>query len=127
MISRVILLFLLPLSCLAETSSYRCYELEGSKIIAEDGTFLGRLGESYETNSIYNEYSDHGNTYGGASIWNKYSDFGNEYGNASPFNSSASKPPILLKNGKVIGKLTTNSNEYDGVDPRSLGDDCGWK
>ena len=27
----------------ADTSSYRCYELDGAKIIAEDGTFLGQV------------------------------------------------------------------------------------
>ena len=46
----------------ADTSSYRCYELDGAKIIAEDGTYLGSLGESYESDSIYNEYSDYGST-----------------------------------------------------------------
>ena len=63
----------------ADTSSYRCYELDGAKIIAEDGTYLGTLGDSYESDSIYNEYSDHGSTYDSDSIWNEYSDYGNEY------------------------------------------------
>ena len=49
-------------------SSYECYELDGAKIIAEDGTFLGRLGDSYESDSIYNEYSDYGSTYDSESI-----------------------------------------------------------
>ena len=52
----------------ADTSSYRCYELDGAKIIAEDGTYLGTLGDSYESDSIYNEYSDHGSTYDSVSV-----------------------------------------------------------
>ena len=49
-------------------SSYECDELDGAKIIAEDGTYLGTLGDSYESDSIYNEYSDHGSTYDSDSI-----------------------------------------------------------
>ena len=107
-------------------SSYECYELDGSKIIAEDGTYLGSLGESYESDSIYNKYSDHGSTYDSDSIWNKYSDYGSDYSSQSPFNDYASDPPVLLKDDEVVGKLTTDPNEYKGVDPRSVGEDCGW-
>ena len=107
-------------------SSYECYELDGAKIIAEDGTYLGTLGDSYESDSIYNEYSDHGSTYDSDSIWNEYSDYGSDYSSQSPFNDYASDPPVLLKDGEVVGKLTTDSYEYEGVDPRSVGKDCGW-
>ena len=110
----------------ADTSSYRCYELDGAKIIAEDGTYLGTLGDSYESDSIYNEYSDHGSTYDSDSIWNEYSDYGNEYSSQSPFNDYASDPPVLLKDGEIIGKLTTDPYEYEGVDARSVGEDCDW-
>ena len=110
----------------ADTPSYRCYELDGAKIIAEDGTYLGTLGDSYESDSIYNEYSDHGSTYDSDSIWNEYSDYGSDYSSQSPFNDYASDPPVLLKEGEVVGKLTTDAYEYEGVDPRSVGKDCGW-
>jgi len=107
-------------------SSYECYELEGSKIIAQDGTFLGTLDDNYETESIYNEYSEHGSSYDSDSIWNDYSDYGGDYSNQSPFNEYSSNPPILLKDGEIVGKLTTDPYEYDGVDPRSIGKDCDW-
>jgi len=121
-----LLLFVASTNGWAETSSYRCYELDGAKIIAEDGTYLGTLGDSYESDSIYNEYSDHGSTYDSDSIWNEYSDYGNDYSSQSPFNDYASDPPVLLKDGEVVGKLTTDPYEYEGVDPRSLGEDCEW-
>ena len=107
-------------------SSYECYELDGAKIIAEDGTYLGTLGDSYEPDSIYNEYSDYGSTYDSESIWNEYSDYGSDYSSQSPFNDYASDPPVLLKEGEVVGKLTTDPYKYEGVDPRSVGEDCGW-
>ena len=37
------LLLLVASNGWADTSSYRCYELDGAKIIAEDGTFLGQV------------------------------------------------------------------------------------
>ena len=107
-------------------SSYRCFELEGAKIIAEDGTFLGTLDDSYSVDSIFNDYSDHGTDYSADSIWNEYSDWGNDYSSISPFNEYAADPPILIKEGKVVGKLTVNSYEIDAVDPHTVGKDCGW-
>ena len=98
----------------------------GAKIIAEDGTFLGTLDDSYESDSIYNDYSEYGNDYNSDSIWNDYSDYGSDYSSQSPFNDYASDPPILLKDGEVVGKLTTDPYDYDAVDPRSVGKDCDW-
>ena len=108
------------------TSSYRCFELEGAKIIAEDGTFLGTLDDSYSADSIFNDYSDHGTDYSSDSVWNEYSDWGNDYSSTSPFNEYAPDPPILIKEGEVVGKLTVKSYEIDGVDPNTVGKDCGW-
>ena len=108
-------------------SIWECYELEGAKIIAEDGTFLGTLDYHYDSESIYNDYSDYGNDYSSDSIWNEYSDYGNHYSSESPFNDYASDPPILIKDGEVVGILTIKPYEYEGVDPRTAGKDCDWE
>jgi|TARA_B110000483_G_scaffold241178_1_gene323542 hypothetical protein len=110
----------------AELSSWDCYKLEGAKIIAEDGTYLGTLDDSYKSDSIYNDYSDYGNEYNSDSVWNDYSDYGNEYSSQSAMNESASEPPVLLKDGEVVGKLTTNDYEYEGVNPKALKEVCDW-
>lgn len=109
-----------------DLSPFRCFELEGAKIIAEDGTFLGTLDNKYSSDSIFNQYSDFGNEYHSDSIWNKYSDWGNDYSSMSPFNEYASTPPILLIDGEVVGKLTVKAFEYDAVNPYTVGKDCGW-
>ena len=108
-------------------STWECYELEGAKIIAEDGTFLGTLDDHYDSESIYNDYSDHGSDYCSDCIWNEYSDYGSDYSSESPFNEYASDPPILIKDGEVVGTLTTDPYDYDGVDPRTVGKDCDWE
>jgi len=107
-------------------SSYRCFELEGAKIIAADGTFLGTLDDSYSEDSIFNDYSDYGAEYSSDSIWNEYNDWGNSYSLTSPFNEHAADPPILIKEGEIVGKLTVKSYEVDAVDPNTAGKDCGW-
>ena len=111
----------------AGTSSYRCSEIEGAKIIADDGTFLGTLDNHYQSDSIFNSYSDHGSTYSQESIWNEYSDYGNDYSQESPFNEYGSNSPVLLKDDKVVGRLTIKSYESDGIDPRTVGRDCDWQ
>ena len=108
-------------------SSYRCFELEGAKIIAEDGTFLGTLDDSYSADSIFNDYSDHGTDYSADSIWNEYNEWGNDYSSISPFNEYATDQPILIKEGAVVGKLTLKSYEIDAVNPNTVGKDCGWE
>ena len=87
---------------------------------------LHQLDDSYSADSIFNEYNDHGTDYSSDSIWNEYSDWGNDYSSISPFNEYATDPPILIKEGEVVGKLTVKSYEIDGVDPNTVGKDCGW-
>ena len=77
-------------------SSFRCFELEEAKIIAEDGTFLGTLDNSYSSDSIFNQYSDFGKEYHSDSIWNEYSDWGNDY------SSNESSPPYPYKIEPII-------------------------
>lgn len=122
----LLLIISISFSVKAELSSWDCYKLEGAKIIADDGTYLGTLDDSYKSDSIYNDYSDYGNEYNSESIWNDYSDYGNEYSSQSAMNDSASEPPVLLKDGEVVGKLTTNDYEYEGVNPKVLKEVCDW-
>jgi hypothetical protein len=107
-------------------SSYHCYELAGAKIIASDGAYLGTLSEKYSSDSIYNEHGVHGSKYSSNSIWNTHSDYGNEYSRQSAFNNHATNPPVLLKSGKVVGKVTIDPYAYGGTNPLTIGEECGW-
>jgi len=125
-------LFIITFVCLSnltlssDLNSWDCYKLEGAKIIAEDGTYLGKIEDDYDRDSIYNEYSDYGNSYNSDSIWNEYSEYGNEYSPKSALNDNASEPPILLKNGEVIGKLTTKEYVFNGYDVNEIKETCDW-
>ncbi len=128
MLSFILLSFLLFSSFVeaSKLSSWECYELEGAKIVAEDGTFLGTLDDSYSSDSIYNSFSDYSSSYSSNSIWCDYCEYGNSYSSMSPFNDYASSPPVLLKDGKIVGILTIKPYEIDAVNPYSVGKDCGW-
>ena len=110
----------------SDISSWDCYKFEGAKIIGEDGTFLGSLESGYNSDSIYNSYGDYGSSYCTDCIWNEYSDWGNTYSSTSPFNEDASDPPVLLKDGEIVGLFTTKEYISDGINPDSVGRICGW-
>jgi Uma2 family endonuclease len=96
--------------------------LNGSSIIAQDNenTYLGKITSQYNTESVFNEYGKYGSEYNSSCIWNEYSTFGNEYNSLSPFNDYSSKPPMIIKNGKLIGYLTTNKTIKGGLSPNLL-------
>ena len=49
-----------------------------------------------------------------------YGQFGGEYSSHSPFNEYSSNPPLIVKNGRVIGRLTVNKYLAGAVDPNLL-------
>jgi len=96
--------------------------LKGSLVFAQDNeqTYLGKIDNKYNSESIFNEYGTFGNKYSSKSIWNEYSKFGNKYNYLSPFNDYSSSPPMIIKNGKIIGYLTTNKFISGGISPYIL-------
>jgi len=96
--------------------------LRDSKIIAQDAqnTYLGKLSSEFNSESIFNEFGTYGNEFSSQSIWNEFSTFGNEFNIYSPFNNFSTQPPMLIKNGKIIGFLTTNKSIENGISPNLL-------
>jgi hypothetical protein len=94
-----------------------CQIIAGASVIADDGKFLGRLTNSYSADSILNEYGTHGSEYSSESIWNQYGQYGGQYSNQSPFNQYTSTPPLLVKGGKAIARLTVNNNLRGAINP----------
>lgn len=72
--------------------------------------YLGCLNcDSYQANSIWNEYGTYGSSYNTNSIWNEYGTYGSEYNNFSPWNSYSSSPPVVVdKDGNFYGHFTIN-------------------
>ncbi len=97
----------------------------GCKIYATDTLnnakiFLGTIENEFASNSIFNEFGSYGSPYATNSIWNEYGSFGGEYSAMSPFNSYSATPPVIVKNGKIIGRLSTNKYTTGAIDPNWL-------
>jgi len=89
-----------------------CSILNGSKILAQDdeNTYLGKITNSFDSNSIFNDYGAYGSEFNAKSIWNEFSTFGSKFSMYSPFNNFTSTPPMIIKNGKIIAYLSSNKN-----------------
>ena len=74
-------------------------------------TYLGCLNCSqYASDSIFNQYGEHGSRYSSESIWNHYSDFGSAYSSNGACNPYATDPPVIVdSSGKYYGRLTLNA------------------
>jgi hypothetical protein len=81
--------------------------LSDAKIIASDGVYLGRIGPTYDTESIFCSYGTYGASYSTQSIWCSYGDYGASYSTLSPFCSYSSNPPKIIVDGIVVATLTT--------------------
>lgn len=72
--------------------------------------YLGCLNcNSYDSDSIWNEYGTYGSSYSSNSIWNEYGTYGSEYNSYSPWNQYSSTPPVVVdKQGNFYGYFTLN-------------------
>lgn len=99
-----------------------CGLVNGSVLIAQDNqnTYLGKIVNSYQSDSIFNEYGTYGNEYNTDSIWNEYGTFGSEYNSYSATNSYTTTPPMIIKNKKIIGYLSANKSMEGTISPNLL-------
>jgi len=96
--------------------------LRGASILAQDSenTFLGKVDNEFSSESIFNEFGTYGSKFSSSSIWNEFSSFGSEFSSISAFSEFSSTPPMLVKNGRVIGYLTQNKFLRGGISPNIL-------
>jgi len=115
----ILLLFLFASSVQANEV---CSIVSGAKLIAQDNenTYLGVISNSYASDSIFNEYGTYGSEYSSSSIWNEYATFGSEYSSYSPFNEYTSTPPMMIKEGKIIGYLSANKSIKSSISANLL-------
>lgn len=99
-----------------------CTALNGSVIVAQDSnnTSLGKITNSFDSDSIFNEFGTYGNKFSSNSIWNEFSTFGNKFNSDSPFNEFSTSPPIIIKGGQVIAYLSANKSIRGSISPNLL-------
>jgi hypothetical protein len=101
-----------------------CLALDGATIVTEEGKYLGRVANKYNSDSIFNRYGTYGSRYSSESVWNDYGSFGSKYSNTSARSQYASSPPLLIKDRQIIGRLTTNQYLSGAINPTTLGIVC---
>ncbi|WP_127347500.1 hypothetical protein [Pseudidiomarina mangrovi] len=121
------LLSLLCVVVIPAAANDLCQIVDGSVIIAQDNknTYLGKITNSFDSDSIFNDFGAYGNEFSSDSIWNEFSTFGNQFNAYSPFNEFSSLPPMIIKNKQVIGYLSANSSIEASISPNILKIMCG--
>lgn len=97
-----------------------CNLIKNAKVVADDGKYLGKITNKYDSESILNKYGTYGSKYNSESIWNKYGEYGSRYSLLSPFNKYSTTPPLIIKNNDIIGRLTINKNINNAISPYIL-------
>jgi hypothetical protein len=93
--------------------------LEGSSLVAYDGTFLGLATlNHFEPISLSNQFGSYGSRYSSTSVLNPYGTYGSPYSSESPFNQYTSTPPRLIKDGRVLAYLTVNQYLTPRIEPQ---------
>ena len=114
-------------SSAGEVNTWDCNKFDGSKIISDDGKFLGVLGPTWITDSIFNDSSEYANTWSQTSIFNKNSDYGSSFSNLSAFNESASNPPMIIGDYGLVGYLSIGPSwDSERFSPYDIKYTCDW-
>jgi len=118
----MVVVILLCTWAITATAEEVCDIVRGAVIIAQDGnnTFLGKITNSFDSQSIFNEFGKYGSEFSSKSIWNEFSTFGNEFNSYSPFNELSPSPPMIIKGGKILGYLTANKSIKSSISPNLL-------
>jgi curved DNA-binding protein CbpA len=95
--------------------------LEGATIRAQDGTYLGLISsDSWRADSICNLGGAHGSEDSETSIRNTGGKYGSRHSGVSAFSPYASKPPVVERDGRVLGYLTLNPLKQPAINPNDL-------
>jgi hypothetical protein len=80
-----------------------------SFLVGADNQYLGKITDNtFDQNSITNEYGPFGSHYSSTSIFNEYSPYGSVYGQLSVNNPYCQTPPRLVLRGRDVGFVTVN-------------------
>jgi uncharacterized protein YjdB len=101
---------------LAPTSSI-CTTIAGASVYGDDNEYLGRFTNTFDSQSVLNEFGAYGSPYRSTSTNNTYGTYGSPYSSLSARNPYASRPPRIIKNGVFLAYYTTNSSRTPGVSP----------
>jgi len=94
----------------------------GARVMSDQRppVYLGIIADEFNRESIFNLFERYGSEFNPMSVWNPFGTYGGSYSRYSPFNMFAMNPPVIVKDGKIIGRLTINDTLPGAVDPNWL-------
>ena len=97
-----------------------CTVMAGGVIYAQDGVYLGRLTNQFDSQSIQNWFGSFGSQFSSTSIYNAVSPYGSQFGAYSAYNKSTDTPPILFVGSVAAAYVSKNTLMTPRVDPDAL-------
>jgi hypothetical protein len=93
------------------SNSITCADISGASVFSQEDTpmYLGFVGSNFASDSINSKYGTFGNSLGPYSVRNSYIKYGSSSGLYSANSNYALYPPVIVKKGKSIAFLSTNS------------------
>ena len=111
----------------AEVNAWDCAKFNDASIIGDGGVYLGKLGPSFLTDSIFNSSSEYSSTWSRDSIFNDNSEFGNSYSDKSVFNDLADNPPKIISDSGFVGYLSVGPSwSSERFSPYDIKYTCDW-
>lgn len=77
-------------------------------VLAYDGRYLGKLTNRFDTESIANQFGTPGNKFNTDSVMSEFGAYGSKTSDMSPWNKNATRPPVLYRDGAIVGVFTAN-------------------
>lgn len=112
-----------PIPPVAETApGLRLSTLEGGRIVAKDGQFLGTITGRSHKESIANPYGDYGSSYSPTSMFNRSGTYGSPHSGKGAMHPHTPFPPRIYVDGKPVAYVTANRSFKPSIHPDALRD-----
>lgn len=103
----VISSFFLLLISNTNSATMQCSDIDGARVVAFDGTYLGFFGSPYALDSIMNRNGPYGSSIQ-PNMRNNFSSYGSSWGLYSARNQNTITPPRIIKRGVIVGYVSNN-------------------
>jgi uncharacterized protein YjdB len=94
-----------------------CSLIAGASIFGNDGRYLGRFTNRFDSESVLNEFGIHGSRFQTFSTNNEFGTYGSRFSSLSARNPFTSTPPVIVKAGVAIAYYTVNNTLTPSVAP----------
>lgn len=94
-----------------------CTVIAGALLFGDDGQYLGRFTNRFDSESVLNEFGRYGSPFSSTSTNNEFSSYGSRFNSLSAWNPFASRPPLIVRNGQFVAFYTVNTARTPRVSP----------